>query len=104
MVDPSKRINEKYQTSQFLMDTGKVVAGIVVEETDVVVKLIVDPLASCESVVLAKDEIEERFKSETSLMPSGLLDRLTEEEIMELCAYVVSRGDSNAPFYKPVKQ
>ena len=102
VLEPSKTINEKYQTSQFLMDSGKQLAGMVVEETRDEVKLIVDPLASCEPVVLLKSEIEERFKSEISLMPSGLLDRLTEEEIMELCAYVVSRGDSKAPVYDQV--
>ena len=100
MVEPSHEINEKYQMSQFLMDTGKSAVGLVVEETDSEVTLMTDPLASCAPVILVKEEIEDRAKSEISLMPSGLLDRLTEEEIMELCAYVVSRCDSKAPIYQ----
>jgi len=56
-------------------------------------------LASCEPVVLAKDRIEERLKSLNSLMPSGLLDRLTEEEILDLLAYLVARGDKQAGVY-----
>ena len=101
MVEPSHEINEKYQMSQFLLDTGKSAVGLVVEETEQDVTLMVDPLASCAPVVLVKAEIEDRMKSEISLMPSGLLDRLTEEEIMELCAYLVSRGDSKAQIYQP---
>ncbi len=100
MLEPSKEINEKYQTSQFVMDTGKMAVGFIVEETTSEVTLMVDPLASCAPTILAKSEIEERGKSTISLMPSGLLDRLTEEEIMEICAYVVSRCDSNSPIYQ----
>jgi len=103
MLEPSQVIDEKYQMSQFVLDTGKSAVGLVVEESDQEVMLIVDPLASCAPVVLAKAEIDERYKSTISLMPSGLLDRLTEEEILELCAFVVSRGDSKAPVYRPTE-
>ncbi|NOZ40856.1 MAG: c-type cytochrome [Planctomycetes bacterium] len=103
LLEPSKEINEKYQTSQFVMDTGKMAVGFIVEETPSEVILMVDPLASCAPTILDKSEIEERIKSSISLMPSGLLDRLTEEEIMEICAYVVSRCNSNAPVYQPAE-
>ena len=101
MVEPSHEINEKYQMSQFVLDTGKSAVGLVVEETDTEVTLMADPLASCAPIILDKDEIEDRSKSEISLMPSGLLDRLSEEEIMELCAYIVSRCNSKSPMYQP---
>ncbi len=100
ILDPSKKIEEKYQSSKFMMDTGKAIVGFVAEETDDEVLLILDPLASCEPTILSKDEIEDRTKSELSLMPSGLLDRFTEEEIVELCAYIVARGDRNAEVYQ----
>lgn len=100
MVEPSKEIEEKYQMGKFLLDSGKVVVGLVTEETDDEVTLMTDPLANCEPTILAKDEIEERLKSDISLMPAGLLDRFTEEEILELCAFVISRGDKDAPVYR----
>ena len=32
-------------------------------------------------------------------MPKGLLDKLTREEILDLVAYIVSRGDQNDPLF-----
>ncbi len=100
MVEPSKEIEEKYQMGKFETDSGTVVVGLVVEEDDKEVTLMTDPLANCEPTILAKDEIEERYKSDISLMPAGLLDRFTEDEILELCAFVVARGDQDAPVYQ----
>jgi putative heme-binding domain-containing protein len=100
IVDPSKEIEDKYRTSQFLLDTGKSVIGLVVEESSRDLTLMDDPLASCEPVLVEKEAIDERYKSKLSLMPSGLLDQFTEEEILELCAFVVARGDENAAVYQ----
>ena len=35
----------------------------------------------------------------TSAMPKGLLDKLTREEILDLLAYVYSRGDAKSKVY-----
>ncbi|MEM8945115.1 MAG: PVC-type heme-binding CxxCH protein [Planctomycetota bacterium] len=100
IIEPSHTIDAKYRMSKLLLDSGKVVVGLVVEETDAEVILIIDPLVSCEPTIVAKDEIEERYESDVSLMPAGLLDRFTEEEILELCAFVVSRGDKTHSVYR----
>ena len=39
------------------------------------------------------DDIAERKKSPTSIMPKGLLDKLTSEEILDLLAYVWGQAD-----------
>ncbi|MGI9457532.1 MAG: c-type cytochrome, partial [Aeoliella sp.] len=93
LLEPSKRINEKFQTYSFELDTGKIVNGLVVEETKTHVKVLENPLASPEPTLLRKTEIEDREKSKTSMMPQGLLDRLTADEILDLIAYVLARGD-----------
>ena len=88
------KINEKYQTYIFETETGKVVTGLVLEETPEEVKVIENPLAKAEPVVLKKSEIVERAKSPRSIMPKGLLDKLTREEILDLVAYVAARATS----------
>ena len=35
-----------------------------------------------------------------SIMPKGLLDKLTREEIVDLVAYVASRGDERAKVFQ----
>jgi putative heme-binding domain-containing protein len=93
ILEPSYRINEKYQTYVFETSAGKVVTGLILEETPELVKVIENPLAKAEPVVLKKSEITERQKSPNSVMPKGLLDKLTREEILDLVAYVASRAD-----------
>ncbi len=93
ILDPSFKINEKYQSFTFETQQGKIITGLVVEETPQMVKVIDNPLAKSEPIVLKVSDIAERRKSPSSIMPKGLLDKLTREEILDLMAYVIARGD-----------
>jgi putative heme-binding domain-containing protein len=95
ILEPSFRINEKYYSYAFFTESGKVITGLILEETNDEVKVIENPLAKSQPVVLKKSDIAERKKSETSIMPKGLLDKLTREEILDLLAYVAAKGDAN---------
>jgi putative heme-binding domain-containing protein len=99
IIEPSWRINEKYQTFVFELKSGKTVTGLIVQETPNRVKVIENPLAKAEPVLLDKSDIGSREKSPNSVMPKGLLDKLTREEILDLLAYVVARGDAKASIY-----
>jgi putative heme-binding domain-containing protein len=99
IIEPSWRINEKFQTFVFELKSGKTVTGLILEETPNRVKVIENPLAKAEPVILDKSQIAGREKSPNSMMPKGLLDKLTREEILDLLAYVVSRGDAKSPVY-----
>jgi putative heme-binding domain-containing protein len=100
ILDPSAKINEKFQTYTFLLDSGKTVTGLVLEESGETVKVIENPLAKAEPLLLKKSEIEEREKAKTSIMPKGLLDKLTRDEILDLIAYIAARGDKNSGLFK----
>ena len=56
-------------------------------------KVIENPLLKAEPLVLKTSEIVAREKSPTSMMPKGLLDKLTHDEILDLIAYVASKAD-----------
>ena len=49
LLDPSARINEKFQTYVFELDSGKVVTGLVLEETPDKIKVIENPLAKADA-------------------------------------------------------
>jgi putative heme-binding domain-containing protein len=100
ILDPSFRINEKYQTYVLELESGKTVTGLVLEETPETVKVIENPLARATPQVIKKSDIAERTKTPTSIMPKGLLDKLTREEILDLIAYVAARGDPKSPLFK----
>jgi hypothetical protein len=62
--------------------------------------VIEDPLVKAEPVVLPKSDIADRTKSRISLMPKGRLDKLMREEILDLMAYVISRGEQKYPLFQ----
>ncbi len=100
IVEPSDEIDEKYRSVNLLLDSGKVVTGTVVEENDEVIKLLTDPLNVREPTAFRLDEIEQRVESPVSIMPAALLNKLTEEEIVDLIAYVFARGDKRHEVYQ----
>ena len=100
LLEPSKDIDEKYQSNSFQMESGKIVIGMVTKEDATTVTVMVDPLAKAAPLVLKKDKIEERTKSNVSIMPKGLLNKLTAEEILDLIAYVHAGGDKKHVLFK----
>ena len=99
VLEPSLKIDDKYRTYLFELKSGKVVTGMVVDESGDEIKVIENPLASKATVVVRKSDVAERAKSPSSIMPKGLLDKLTREEALDLLAYIISRGDAASPVF-----
>ena len=100
ILEPSAKINDKYYAYLFEMESGQVLTGLIVEETPDAVKIVENPLASTEPKVLKKSEISGRKQSPASIMPKGLLDKLTREEILDLISYIAAGGDPNHPLFQ----
>jgi putative heme-binding domain-containing protein len=90
ILEPSLKIDDKYRTYTFELRSGKQVTGMILEETKAVVKVIENPLLAAKPLEIKVASIAERTKSPTSIMPKGLLDKMTREEILDLLAYLVS--------------
>ncbi len=100
VLEPSLKIDDKYQQYIFETKAGKTITGMILEEKDGVVKIIENPLAKAEPRLLKTTEIETRTKSPVSLMPKGLLDKLSRDEILDLIAYVLAKGDRKHEFFQ----
>jgi putative heme-binding domain-containing protein len=100
ILDPTSKINDKYNAYMFEMQNGQIATGLIVEETPQAVKIVENPLAGVEPRVVKKSEIAGRQKSPLSFMPKGLLDKLTREEILDLIAFVSAGGDPNGALFK----
>jgi putative heme-binding domain-containing protein len=100
MLDPSARINEKYQTYILTLESGKTITGLILEDTFDNVKVIENPLAKTAAVTLRPKEIIEREKAAVSIMPKGLLDKLSRDEILDLVAFVAARGNAQHALFR----
>ena len=76
------------------------VTGLILEETPDAYKVIENPLAKAEPVVIKKADIDTKTASKVSLMPKDLLDKLSAEEILDLVAYVSSGGDEQNKLFQ----
>ena len=64
-------------------------------------RIAMSPLVEVEPKVISLDSIEERVVSPISLMPQGLLNTLTKQEILDLVAYVLAGGDPAHEAFQP---
>jgi putative heme-binding domain-containing protein len=101
ILEPSLKIEEKYRSTTLLTDDGRSITGLVVEETPTEVAIVENPVAKADPVRIKKSDIDERSTSPVSIMPKGLLDKLTRDEVLDLIAYVAARGEESNCFFNP---
>jgi putative membrane-bound dehydrogenase-like protein len=89
IVDPDATIAQGFATQLFATKDGRVLSGFVVREAADEVEI---RDAHGVRSVLAKDAIEERSKAKMSVMPKGLVDKLTPKELASILAYLTSLG------------
>ena len=89
LVDPSSLVRKEYQAQAIALRDGRVLSGLVLEEDDRKLTL-VD--GNRQKTTVSRDAVEEARPSEVSLMPEGLLDKLTEPQIRDLFRYLQSPG------------
>ena len=101
LLDPSLRIEDKYKSYKFDLLAGGSFTGMVLEKTPTGdYKVIENPLAKAESRLIKKDDLDGAPKpSMVSIMPKGLLDKLTKDEILDLLAYVWARADPKHKYF-----
>ena len=96
ITEPSKVVSEQYMNAFLKMADGSVVVGRITQETPD--KLTVQPNPFDKATVeLVKTQIKSRELSKLSLMPEGLLNTYSQEEILDLLAYLESMGDPKHP-------
>jgi hypothetical protein len=99
IIEPNKEVSDQYGAMQFLTVTGNVVVGRVVNMNGERLQVLTNMLDPSSVVSVRRDEIEEVRPSSNSMMPAGLLDTLSEEEILDLLGYLRSGGNPEHPLY-----
>jgi len=92
MIEPSKVISDQYRTHNVETAKGQILVGRLIENKDSVTVL-TDAIDPNKSVEIARDDIVEIAPSKVSFMPNNLLNTLSEEEALDLIAYLLSRGN-----------
>jgi putative heme-binding domain-containing protein len=88
IVNPSLEIREGFENYLVLTEDGRAINGLIADSDHQVV-VIRD--ASGQTRVIAREEILEMTAVPQSLMPEGLLDPLSDQQVRDLFAYLRSR-------------
>ena len=94
ILNPSKEINEQFQPITITKKDGDTISGVIVNLNGDTIRMNTDPSSPKELAIIDRKEVASIEPSKTSLMPGGLLNVLTQEEILDLLAYILSGGDS----------
>ncbi|MFM9965129.1 MAG: c-type cytochrome [Planctomycetaceae bacterium] len=100
IVDPSKVISDQYKASVIETKAGKVITGRIVSESKDSITIVVDPENATKTVEVKKSDIETNEPSKVSMMPKDLLKTLNEDEVRDLLAYLLSRGNPSDAMFK----
>ena len=101
LVVPSKVVSDQYKGSIVTTQGGKAHTGRIVYESPEKIVVVTDPEDATKFVEIPRSEIDEIIPAAESLMPKGLIDTLNEQEVLDLLAYTLSRGNqSDARFKK----
>lgn len=99
-LTPSDHVSDQYAATVLSLKDGKKMMGRIVRETDEEIVLNPSPLAPEKTVSVAKSEVVEQSLSALSPMPAGLLNRLNEDEVLDLMAYLMAGGEEDSEVYE----
>jgi putative heme-binding domain-containing protein len=99
IIEPSKVISDQYEASMFVLDSGRTVAGRVVNLNSDRIMVCENMLEPGNLTTVARDEIEDTLVSKVSMMPAGLINTLTRDEVLDLIAFLQSGGDPDSPVF-----
>jgi putative membrane-bound dehydrogenase-like protein len=94
ILEPSRTIAPAFATLVLALKNGRVATGVKIAETETILTLADSQGAK---QVFAKADIKEHRPSPLSTMPEGLEKRFTEDEFIDLVAFLVSQKHSRAP-------
>jgi putative heme-binding domain-containing protein len=100
ILNPSKEISDQYGSTVFTMQDGSQVSGRIAnmkENTMMVCTNMMDPNGFTN---VDRRKVVKMEESKVSMMPPGLLFMLKEDDILDLLAYLLSKGNPEDPMFK----
>ncbi|MBI2950315.1 MAG: c-type cytochrome [Verrucomicrobia bacterium] len=93
VVDPNAIVSSLYRATYFETADDRLISGIVLRENESTVSI----QTQTGTLTLPRNEITSRHESALSMMPEGLLDSLSPQEVIDLVAYLQSPSQVPLP-------
>lgn len=100
IVDPNKAISDQYAAITIQTKAGKTVTGRVANLFGDSFNIVENMLDPGNMTNVKRGDIEAMELAKVSMMPEGLLNTLTEEEIQDLMGYLLARGNRGHEMFR----
>lgn len=100
IIEPSKQISDQYGSVILNMKDGSSISGKIANMKGNELRIITNLYAPGEMTKVDNRKVKNIVDSKVSMMPPGLINMMTQEEVLDLLAYVLSRGDKNNSMFK----
>ena len=100
VLNPSKVINEQFVPVVVTKNDGEIVTGMIVNLNGDSINVNTDPASPWQQEHVDRKQVKSIEPSRVSPMPEGLLNLLTQDEILDLTAYVLSGGDRSSAAFR----
>src|SRR5262249_40935468 len=101
IVEPSKVISDQYAAVVIETKSGKTVAGRIVNLHAENIRVNTDETDANAITTVTRKQVESMEPSKVSMMPANLLDTFKDDEILDLMAYLLSRGNRGDKMFQP---
>ena len=100
IIHPNKAVSDQYASTIFYLKNGQSVLGRLISEDKTSYAISQNPFASDYLRKIPKKDVIERKYSTESVMLSGLINPLSDNELKDLMAYLKAGGRADSPVYK----
>jgi len=100
IIEPSKVISDQYQAAVVVTTDGRTITGRIVNLFKDGIHINTDMLDPDKITIVERNQVDTVAVSKISMMPEGLIDGFTTDEILDLVAYMYSRGNRDDKMFR----
>ena len=100
IIEPSKQISDQYNSINISLKDGTVINGRIANLKEDSLRIITDLYNPGVMTSVKRSDIKSIEDATISMMPPGLINLMKDEEVLDLLAYTLSRGDKNHEMFK----
>jgi putative heme-binding domain-containing protein len=103
IVEPNKAVSDQYAATQYSLKNGTSIVGRLINEDKTFYYVSQNPYAPNQIEKVAKKNVVSSKYSASSIMFTGLINGLNEEEFKDLMAYLMAGGNESHPAFSKVE-
>ena len=100
IIEPSKEISDQYGSMIFTMNDGSMITGRIMNLSGDTIRVNTNMMDPNAQTGIDRKQLKKMEPSPLSMMPPGLINTMSEDDVLDLLAYLLSRGNAEDPLFQ----